>query len=427
MTRTSLADVEEQIAIKGYEITGVAGFGAGGTAVAVRGRDGRAGVACIVPRDDRVDRVRELGHLRHPHLPRVRDVVDVAGNRAAVIMDLVVGPSLAALVAARSWLPPAEVVTLWRAIADALAAMHTRGLVHGDVSPANILLGPGGTPVLVDVVGHGGAERGHTGYIPPELDDGPATAASDVWSLARTLAWASGDDERVLRAVGSALADEPARRPAARDFSTWAFLLGPAESVTVPGAAALAGAQLRAAAAPTVLVAPKRSRGWPRIAAVLTLLTVAGMLLAGAAGPAPRAVHGWSAVLDATEAESVARGLMARRDAALEARDRGALQDVYQPGAAAAARDEALITSMEAEGTVFRGYRTEARWLGAVSRTPGAFTVQLEVRQLAHERETGGEAIAVPEQPAHCVAVDLVGEDAGRLDEWRIAAVRPCG
>ncbi|MDX5400562.1 MAG: protein kinase, partial [Actinomycetes bacterium] len=238
--------------IKGYEVGGPIGFGAGGAAVAVRDRDGRSLAAVMAPRDARLERLEGLATLRHPNLPRIRDVV-AAGDQAAVVMDLVVGPSLATLVNARSWLSRGEVATLWRTIGDALAALHHRGLVHGDVSPANIVVGPDGTPVLVDIVGHGGTERGHTGYIPPELDDGPATEASDIWSLARTLTWASGEDADVVRHVGRALAEDPVQRPTARDFATWSHLLGEGAELVVPTAADLAGAQLRSAAAPTVL------------------------------------------------------------------------------------------------------------------------------------------------------------------------------
>ena len=65
--------------------------------------------------------------------PPIRALVEMNEHDVAVIMDLVVGPSLATLVNARTWLEPAEIATVWHGIADALAAMHHRGLVHGDV------------------------------------------------------------------------------------------------------------------------------------------------------------------------------------------------------------------------------------------------------------------------------------------------------
>lgn len=411
--------------IPGYDVAGPVGFGVSGAAHAVRGADGRPWVASVVPGGDRVERIRRLAHLHHPHLPAVHDIVSMGDETVAVVMELIIGPSLATVVNARTWLGTPEVVTVWRAVADALAAMHDRGLVHGDVSPANILLGPGGRPVLIDIVGHGGAERGHTGYIPPELDDGPATAASDVWSLARTLAWASGDDPRVLAAVGAALGDDPGDRPPARDFATWAFLLGDGGQVEVPGAATLAGAQLRAAAAPTLLTPrPRRPRWGVAVAAVLTVLLTMLFARPSAAEVAPRHVQEWATTLTAHQAEEVSRLLLARRDDALAARDPAALAELYLPGSSS--RDDELIRVMLAEGTEFRGYRTSADWLGPVSRAPGRFVARLEVRQLAHERVVGGAVVSVAEQPAHCVEVELAAIDGAGPEEWRIARVGPC-
>lgn len=283
----------ERRVIPGYEVGSPIGFGAGGTALAVRDAEGTSFAAVVVPKAGHRERFEELRALRHPHLPPIRALVEMNEHDVAVIMDLVVGPSLATLVNARTWLEPAEIATVWHGIADALAAMHHRGLVHGDVSPANVVIGPGGRPVLIDIVGHGGAERGHTGYIPPELDHGPATAASDVWSLARTLAWASGENAGVTDHLRGALAEDPTERPTAREFATWAHLLGEALPLEVPDAAALAGAQIRSAAAPTVLT-PRPPERWPwqvlaaAVAGGLSLLMFAGHALGSAAEPPER-------------------------------------------------------------------------------------------------------------------------------------------
>ena len=71
------------------------------------------------------------------------------------------------------------------------------------------------------------AQIGRYGYVPPEVLAGsPADERSDVWALARVLAWAAGDRSEVLAALGTALGEKPAARPAARAFSTWHHLLG---------------------------------------------------------------------------------------------------------------------------------------------------------------------------------------------------------
>jgi class 3 adenylate cyclase/predicted ATPase len=89
-----------------------------------------------------------------------------------------------------------EAVRIAAAVADALAHAHARLVVHRDVKPANILLGPDGAPVLVDfglALGEGqagGDERGVISgtprYMSPEQAAGLAhriDGRTDVYSL----------------------------------------------------------------------------------------------------------------------------------------------------------------------------------------------------------------------------------------------------
>lgn len=309
--------------IPGYRVTGTAGHGVRGAAHTVVGADGTGGVAVIVERELEM-RVRELGDLSHPGLPTILDVVRLPDGGAAVVLGVAVGPSLATLVQARGHLPSGELATLWRRCAEALAALHHRGLVHGDVSPGNIVITEAG-PVLLDILGHGGTETGPRGHVAPEVAAGaPPTTAADVWGLARAIAWAGGDAPHVLDALGEALADSPAARPTARAFSTWAFVVGDPVPITMPDSAALAGAQVRAGVTETALLAPRR---WGRlslrsvpaalslravaagVALLLTFGITAGTLLAdGGAHPASSAAASESGPLEEGEAQEGAPG-----------------------------------------------------------------------------------------------------------------------
>ncbi|WP_253869575.1 serine/threonine-protein kinase [Promicromonospora umidemergens] len=107
--------------------------------------------------------------------------------------EYVQGPTLAQALAAQGPLPESDVLRLVVGVAEALREMHRVGLVHRDVKPANVILGPDG-PRLIDlgVVATVDATRltltgqpvGTPVYMAPEQASGSrATSAVDVWAL----------------------------------------------------------------------------------------------------------------------------------------------------------------------------------------------------------------------------------------------------
>jgi hypothetical protein len=92
---------------------------------------------------DRV-RLREI-----PAVLSVDGVEQLPDGRHAVRMERC-AQSLAELLAGGGRLDPANAVELGYAVATALAAAHTAGVVHGGVQPANVLFRTSGQPVLAD-------------------------------------------------------------------------------------------------------------------------------------------------------------------------------------------------------------------------------------------------------------------------------------
>ena len=88
---------------------------------------------------------RAAAALSHPGVAGVYDYGELGGN-AFIVMELVEGETLADRIAATGRLPWPEAFAIGRQVARALAAAHAHGLVHRDVKPANVLLGPGGGP-----------------------------------------------------------------------------------------------------------------------------------------------------------------------------------------------------------------------------------------------------------------------------------------
>ena len=160
---------------------------AGGPPVAVK----------VLVRGDPERQEREaalLGELDHPHLVRLHEVVrrEVRGAPAqvALVLDLLEGGSLAALLARRGRLRPGEVVTTVAPVAAALAHAHDRGVVHGDLSPGNVVFTAEGRPVLTDLgtarlVGDTARAEVTPAYVDPVVARGGAPGpASDVFGVA---------------------------------------------------------------------------------------------------------------------------------------------------------------------------------------------------------------------------------------------------
>jgi hypothetical protein len=135
-----------------------------------------------------------LGGLDHPHLVRLVEVVHQprrgGAARVALVLDLLEGGSLAALLAVRGRLTPGEVVTVCAPVAAALAHVHAQGVVHGDLSPGNVVFTAEGRPVLTDlgvgrIVGETAAAEVTPAYVDPAVARGGAPGpASDVFGVA---------------------------------------------------------------------------------------------------------------------------------------------------------------------------------------------------------------------------------------------------
>ena len=85
----------------------------------------------------------------HPNLVGVYDAID-EGQRAYVVREWVDGEALRELVVAEGPLDPARATAIAHSIADALAAVHATGMVHGNVHPGTVLIGDDGRVVLAD-------------------------------------------------------------------------------------------------------------------------------------------------------------------------------------------------------------------------------------------------------------------------------------
>jgi serine/threonine protein kinase len=148
-------------------------------------------------RERSLSEARAAARLSHHNIVTVYDVIE-HHDRPWIVMELVPYPSLSEVIRDRGSLTPGQAASVGLRLLSALRAAHGAGVLHRDVKPSNVLLGPDGRVVLTDfglaVIDAGpgmtvsGQITGSPAFMAPERARGErATPASDLWSLGATL------------------------------------------------------------------------------------------------------------------------------------------------------------------------------------------------------------------------------------------------
>ena len=163
-----------------YTILGLLGKGGFGKVFLVHDDDLNRVVAIKVPRTERVSRpedieaylneARILASLDHPHIVPVYDVCRTDDGLCFVVSKLIEGSDLAKRL---KEIQPGfqESAGFVATVAEALYFTHTRGLVHRDIKPGNILIDATGKAFVADFglalrdedFGKGGGIAGYAG------------------------------------------------------------------------------------------------------------------------------------------------------------------------------------------------------------------------------------------------------------------------
>ena len=228
-----------------YEMLDVVARGA--MATVWRARDLRLGRVVAIKRphaatDDSstdsafIAAARSAAAVTHPNLVTIFDTgTDDTG--AYLVMEFVDGPTLAEMGGASDGVP-----ALGSDVASGLSALHAAGIVHRDVRPSNILLGPTG-PKLTNFGTARTREAATRSSVarprfeaPEVLAGDEPSEAADVYSLGAVLSWLANQtspDPELSPAIAQAMSEEPGARPTAATLAARLHEIAPAPITAV--------------------------------------------------------------------------------------------------------------------------------------------------------------------------------------------------
>jgi TonB family protein len=234
---------------------------------------------------------RTAASLSHPHLIRLLDAGHCQlGGRPFLFVVMEYAEQTLAQVLPHRALTPDEVREMLLPTLDALAFLHRKNLVQGQLKPANLLVVNDQLKLASDTVRPAGEPRASITqsslYDPPEAKEGRLSPASDIWGLGITMVEALTQslpwpDERSETAslpatlpptfvdiVQRCLSHDPASRPTATDLAARFKRAPQASVVSVPQAV------VRAAPRRAALPQESSTQRWlvPTIVGVLMLL-----------------------------------------------------------------------------------------------------------------------------------------------------------
>lgn len=155
-----------------------------------------------------LEEARAVWDLRHWAIPAVRDIIRLDDGSVSIVMSYVPGSNLQQIVEKHGAMDPEHVCWITERVLNALRYLHDRGVIHGDIKPANIIVqADTHQVVLVDYglalvkPGRDSKNKGFTPLFasPEQIEDRPLLPESDLYSLGLTMIHALGGDPLAVK------------------------------------------------------------------------------------------------------------------------------------------------------------------------------------------------------------------------------------
>ena len=411
--------------IGGYELGTIIHMGANGPLWLTETSKGPGVVAIRGEREARgsVDRWRAWAGIDSPHVVRLLDVVRHEDGQWAVVQEYVEGRPLDIALASHALRSPRTRRRVWEGVAAGVSALHEAGIVHGDISPANIIVDPQGRAVIIDIIDPPRPGAGTRGWSlgAPEGREGDEACADRIGELLGVDP--SDADSDGTDADSPVLVDGGVVDPAQIVADLRAAALR--ENTLAPGedrADAEGGTEKEKGTAP----GRSRRRAAAMLALAVVLFAVGGALvwrsgvLNGASGPSQTQTGQSSAGAGSTAApeeqpssDPCAAGVVEARlgaairarDAAIVAGDASALDGVV--GGALADADRKRIESLAEQGITVEKLETQVRVEEVVACTDSLIRARATLTQTALRACANGTCTDASAQPAQEVVLDI--------------------
>lgn len=131
--------------------------------------------------------------LAHPNIVEIYDVGDYKGHHY-IVMEYVTGKTLKQVIRSRGPLVNEEAVDIMKQLCSAISEAHSRGIIHRDIKPQNVIVKADGSIKILDfgiATAKGSMQltqannvMGSVHYLSPELAKGEAASPqSDIYAL----------------------------------------------------------------------------------------------------------------------------------------------------------------------------------------------------------------------------------------------------